>query len=124
MYIDIMDITFLYIPGIYLRVQFLHGHRVQKTKKTLIHQALVDLKFNETFAFGVSSKHLDNSSLALTVLTTCKSPLNHDVEYGRIVLGSFMYARGEELLHWQEMLMQPSVVVSRWHHIGPSLGSH
>jgi isovaleryl-CoA dehydrogenase len=38
-----------------------------------------------------------------------------DVEYGRVVIGPFMYARGEELIHWQEMLQQPRVPVSRWH---------
>ena len=38
-----------------------------------------------------------------------------DVEYGRLVLGPFMYARGEELAHWQEMLAHPKAVSTKWH---------
>ena len=43
--------------------------------------------------------------------------LTHDVEYGHVVLGPFMYARGEELIHWQEMLAQPRATVTRWHNL-------
>lgn len=38
-----------------------------------------------------------------------------DQEYGRLTLGSFMYARGDELLHWQDAVSQPRITVTRWH---------
>jgi isovaleryl-CoA dehydrogenase len=42
---------------------------------------------------------------------------NHEEEYGKVVVGPFMYARGEELMHWQEMMAQPRNAVTRWHQL-------
>lgn len=34
---------------------------------------------------------------------------------GRVVVGSYMYARGKQLEHWNEMLSKPKELVKRWH---------
>ncbi|KAG8551832.1 hypothetical protein GDO81_004291 [Engystomops pustulosus] len=34
---------------------------------------------------------------------------------GRVVVGPFMYTRGRELEHWNEMLNKPKELVKRWH---------
>lgn len=36
-------------------------------------------------------------------------------ELGRVVVGPYMYARGKELEHWNEMLSKPKELVRRWH---------
>lgn len=34
---------------------------------------------------------------------------------GRVVVGPYMYTRGKELEHWNEMLSKPKELVRRWH---------
>ncbi|XP_021140074.2 synaptotagmin-15 isoform X3 [Columba livia] len=34
---------------------------------------------------------------------------------GRVVVGPFMYARGKELEHWNEMISKPKELVKQWH---------
>ncbi|XP_029787933.1 synaptotagmin-15 isoform X1 [Suricata suricatta] len=34
---------------------------------------------------------------------------------GRVVVGPYMYARGKQLEHWNEMLSKPKELVKRWH---------
>lgn len=34
---------------------------------------------------------------------------------GRVVVGPFMYTRGKELEHWNEMINKPKELVKRWH---------
>nr|XP_008517494.1 PREDICTED: synaptotagmin-15 isoform X5 [Equus przewalskii] len=36
-------------------------------------------------------------------------------ELGRVVVGPYMYTRGKELAHWDEMLGKPRELVKRWH---------
>ena len=38
-----------------------------------------------------------------------------DKPVGRVVVGSFMFARGKELDHWNEMLANQKEQVSHWH---------
>lgn len=110
---------------LYVRLQLFYGRKVHRTKRTGSRaggsgQAEVDV--SETLSFSVAGKQLDSCRLeAALMLTSPKAGgvggmlTGQDVEYGRVVLGPFMYARGEELIHWQEMLQQPRVPVTRWH---------
>ncbi|KAM9611426.1 synaptotagmin-15-like isoform 2-T2 [Morphnus guianensis] len=34
---------------------------------------------------------------------------------GRVIVGPFMYTRGKELEHWNEMISKPKELVKRWH---------
>lgn len=34
---------------------------------------------------------------------------------GRVVVGPYMYTRGKELEHWNEMISKPKELVKRWH---------
>lgn len=36
-------------------------------------------------------------------------------QLGRVVVGPYMYARGKQLAHWNEMLNKPKELVKRWH---------
>ena len=40
-----------------------------------------------------------------------------DKSIGRLVLGSFMFARGKELEHWNDMVANQKELVSMWHTI-------
>lgn len=103
---------------VYLRVQLFYGRKVHRTKRTASRPGAIEVDMNEGLSFSVSGKQMDSCRLELALMLTAQRTggmLNHDVEYGRVVLGPFMYARGEELIHWQEMLAQPRVTLTRWH---------
>ena len=38
-----------------------------------------------------------------------------DKMIGRVVFGSYMFARGRELDHWNEMLANPREQIGHWH---------
>ncbi|XP_076823668.1 synaptotagmin-15-like isoform X2 [Clavelina lepadiformis] len=119
--------------GVYVKVSLKQGHQVIKTKKTTTKDGLSDPQFNESFAFKVSAKDIDQTCLFFNVVTTggkgaiykMTSTLRNTVtkghfgasehKYGRVAIGSYMYCRGGQLLHWQEIMAQPRKSVARWH---------
>ena len=110
-----------YLPspaGVYLRLQLFYGRKIHRSKRTGSRNGALEVDINESISFSVAGKHMESCRLeAALMLTTQRGGgmLTQDVEYGRVVIGPFMYARGEELIHWQEMLAQPRVAVTRWH---------
>ncbi|KAK7112262.1 synaptotagmin-15-like isoform X2 [Littorina saxatilis] len=102
----------------YLRVQLFYGRKIHRTKRTGSRGASVEMDMNESLSFSVAGKQMDSCRLEAALMMTAQrngGMLTHDVEYGRVVMGPFMYARGEELIHWQEMQAQPRVPITRWH---------
>ncbi|CAG5124051.1 unnamed protein product, partial [Candidula unifasciata] len=102
--------------GVYVRVQLHFGHRCHRIKRTIARQGEPDMTFNESVSFSVASKQMDSCSLVISLMLTSSHLYSAaEVEHGRVVVGSFMYSRGEELVHWQEMMSQPKVATTRWH---------
>ena len=85
----------------------------------MLRSSVSDPVFNESFSFSIHGKVVDTCSFEIALMTTSRTPLSHDEMYGRTVIGSFMFARGEELQHWQEMMSQPRVAISKWHSLNP-----
>lgn len=48
----------------------------------------------------------------------CSPPPAESHELGRVVVGPYMYTRGRELEHWNEMLSKPKEQ-KRWHALLP-----
>lgn len=107
---------------VYVKVQLYHGRKMIKCKRTVPlplslssgHQDK-ELVFDETFSFAVSGRFFDSCSFTFCVMVAGPSPLVKDTYHGQVVIGPFMYARGEQLQHWQEMLSNPRNMVMRWH---------
>nr|XP_022319811.1 synaptotagmin-15-like [Crassostrea virginica] len=107
---------------VFVRLQMLHGHKVCKTKNTMHQKASTEPTFNESFSFSMSGRIVDTCSFEISLITSTKTPFSHDEIYGKTVIGSFMFARGDELLHWQEMMNQPRSSVVKWHQL--SVATH
>ena len=71
--------------------------------------------FNESFTFTVDAHNVDTYSVSFHVMENHIA--NKDKQLGRVVLGSFMYARGRELEHWNEMISKPKEQISLWHRL-------
>ncbi|XP_050392054.1 synaptotagmin-15 [Patella vulgata] len=102
--------------GLYARVQFYYGRRAHKTKKTTVQRIYSDPEIHESFSFSIAGKQLDTCNVVISIMTSpTRGPFGRDEEYGRVTIGPFMFARGEELLHWQEMVAQSKIAIARWH---------
>ncbi|XP_033743656.1 synaptotagmin-15-like isoform X2 [Pecten maximus] len=110
--------------GTYVRINMMHGRKIHKVKRTATYRATTDPTFNESFSFSLVGKVLDSCSFEISVMTSSKSPRSHDNVYGKVVIGSFMFSRGDELLHWQEMMSQPRTPVQRWHTLTGNSNAH
>ncbi|XP_070544836.1 synaptotagmin-15-like [Ptychodera flava] len=101
--------------GIYVKVQLMHGRKGVKSKKTATQKGTCEPAYNESFSFTLTSKQMERTSILITIMTTGSTRLGPGVEYARVLTGPFMFARGEALVHWQEMMTQPKTTVTKWH---------
>ncbi|ODM87822.1 Synaptotagmin-15 [Orchesella cincta] len=121
--------------GLYCKISLTQHTKVIKTKKTEVahnhhhHQksnptppqvceVLMFIgcraSFNESFNFKLGAELLDTASVSIQ-LTYAQPGYNKDQQAGRIVLGSFMFARGKGLDHWTEMVSKQKEQIQYWH---------
>ncbi|XP_065118896.2 synaptotagmin-15 [Paramisgurnus dabryanus] len=71
--------------------------------------------FNERLTFRLLPTQLDTACLSLQL----QQPVTEEpVSLGVVVIGPFMYARGRELDHWNDMVSKPQELVRQWHALG------
>ncbi|XP_045133953.1 synaptotagmin-15-like isoform X1 [Portunus trituberculatus] len=94
-----------------VRISLMHQAKVVKTKKTAVVKSGDSPSFNESFHFKVTPDALDTTSVSMVVTVGKKS----DNVVGRVQMGSFMFARGRALEHWNQMLAKKRQQVKQWH---------
>ncbi|XP_070543974.1 synaptotagmin-15-like isoform X2 [Ptychodera flava] len=98
----------------YVKISLLHVNKVMKTKKSSVIKRCTDPVFNEFFYLKVPSDQLDTTSLSIAIMRHAPG-VKGDRQIGRVVVGPFMYARGKELEHWNEMVSNQKELVTYWH---------
>uniref|UniRef100_A0A8C0BWM3 C2 domain-containing protein n=1 Tax=Buteo japonicus TaxID=224669 RepID=A0A8C0BWM3_9AVES len=99
--------------SVYVKVSLMNHNKFIKSKKTTAVLGSPNPVYNETFSFKADQTELDTASLSLSVLQSIKGEKAHLL--GRVIVGPFMYTRGKELEHWNEMISKPKELVKRWH---------
>ncbi|XP_067409033.1 synaptotagmin-15 [Emydura macquarii macquarii] len=99
--------------SVYIKVSLMNHNKFIKCKKTTAVLGSPNPVYNETFSFKADQMELDTASLSLSVLQSAEGDKTHLL--GRVVVGPFMYTRGKELEHWNEMINKPKELVKRWH---------
>ncbi|XP_066477487.1 synaptotagmin-15 [Tiliqua scincoides] len=99
--------------SVFVKVSLMNHNQFIKSKRTMPVVGSPDPLYNETFSFKVDQLELDTASLSLSVLQNTEGDETYSL--GRVVVGPFMYTRGKELEHWNEMLNKPKELVKRWH---------
>lgn len=97
----------------YIKVCLMRHSGVVKSKRTDLIKNDHNPKFNESFVFKLLPEILDKTSVSVTAWNNMSG--QRDKALGRIVFGSFMFARGKELEHWNEMIANPREQISQWH---------
>ncbi|KAM6416070.1 synaptotagmin-15-like [Rhynochetos jubatus] len=99
--------------SVYVKVSLMNHNQFIKSRKTAAVLGSPNPVYNETFSFKADQMELDTASLSLSVLQSIKGEKTHLL--GRVVVGPFMYTRGKELEHWNEMISKPKELVKQWH---------
>ncbi|OXA62702.1 Synaptotagmin-15 [Folsomia candida] len=103
--------------GLYAKISLSQNTKVLKTKKTDTVMLLgCRASFNESFNFKLGPEMLDTTSVTIQFMYS-QPGYNKDQSAGRIVLGSFMFARGRGLDHWTEVLSKQKEQIQYWHPI-------
>ncbi|XP_076453975.1 synaptotagmin-15-like [Babylonia areolata] len=97
----------------YVKVCLMIQNKVVKTKKSEVAKKTSSPSFNESFTFKLPLASLDMASVNVSLMQHLSG--HKDKLIGRIVLGSFMFARGKELDHWNEMIANQRDQVQQWH---------
>ncbi|ETE69023.1 Synaptotagmin-15 [Ophiophagus hannah] len=97
--------------GVCVRVSLMSHSQLIKSKRTTAILGSSNPLYNETFSFKVDQPELDATSLSLSVLQGD----DETSALGCVIVGPFMYTRGKELEHWNEMISKPKELVKRWH---------
>ncbi|KAK3592816.1 hypothetical protein CHS0354_019046 [Potamilus streckersoni] len=109
--------------GYYVKLNFRYGRKIIKSKKTIIRRTHgPEITFNESFTFNFSGKQVNSCNFVISLRKASRSGQDSGGEYGFVSFGSFMFARGEDLLHWQDMLAQPRMTIRKWHRLSFSPG--
>lgn len=105
------------VADLYSRVTLLQQTKQVKSKKTgIVRYCEGDdhTSFKESFHFKMAGISLDTASVCVQVMQA-NPGYNKDQVLGRVVIGSFMFARGKGLDHWNEMLAKSREQVQYWH---------
>ncbi|XP_041363619.1 synaptotagmin-15-like [Gigantopelta aegis] len=97
----------------YIKVTLMVQNKMVKSKKTEVAKKTSSPIFNESFTFKLPLGNVDTASINLSTMEHYSG--HKDKLIGRIVLGSFMFARGKELDHWNEMVANQKEQVIHWH---------
>ncbi|XP_036591900.1 synaptotagmin-15-like [Trichosurus vulpecula] len=106
------------VVSVFVKVSLMNHNKFVKCKRTSAVLGSPNPVYNETFSFKADPEELDTASLSLTVLQNTEGDKSHQL--GRVVVGPFMYTRGKELEHWNEMINKPKELVKRWHALSGS----
>ncbi|PSN30870.1 Synaptotagmin-15 [Blattella germanica] len=98
----------------YVRVTLNQHYRTVKVKRTSTVKGTDSPNFSECFNFRVPSAQIDVTSVGLQVHQTV-SGYGRDKLIGKFVLGSYMFARGKALSHWNAAFSNPMEQVQHWH---------
>ncbi|PVD39243.1 hypothetical protein C0Q70_01871 [Pomacea canaliculata] len=97
----------------YVKVCLMIQNKVVKTKKSEVAKKTACPTFNESFTFKLPLASIDTASISVSAMQYVSG--HKDKIIGRIVVGSFMFARGKELDHWNEMVANQREQVAHWH---------
>ncbi|XP_060883488.1 synaptotagmin-15 isoform X1 [Labrus mixtus] len=103
--------------GVCVQVSLQIHTQVVKIKRSCVVKGF-NPNFNHRMTFKLRSQHVDEACLRFELQepnNVCSEP---PVLLGVLVLGPFMYARGQQLQHWMDMVNTPQEAIKLWHGLG------
>ena len=95
----------------------MHGMVSHKVRRTHLQPVIAEPSFNEAFIFSLPCRQLEACSIRITIVTCHQESGSkpEEKDYGKIIVGSYLYARGEQSAHWQKMINLSKTAVIKTH---------
>ncbi|XP_045156810.2 synaptotagmin-4-like [Mercenaria mercenaria] len=103
-------------PNPYVRVEVTQPYRSVIKHQTSVHKNEANPSFEQSFSFDVSPHADDMYATSVNVLVYDHDRFRSDVLIGQVVLGCLATEVGQ-YGHWQEMLENPNLMISKWHYL-------
>uniref|UniRef100_UPI0037E885DB synaptotagmin-15 n=1 Tax=Semicossyphus pulcher TaxID=241346 RepID=UPI0037E885DB len=103
--------------GVCVQVSLQIHTQVVKIKRSCVAKG-VNPNFNHRMTFKLRSQHLDEACLRFELQRPNDIRSDPPALLGVLVLGPFMYARGQQLQHWMDMVNTPQETIKLWHRLG------
>ncbi|XP_034415227.1 synaptotagmin-15 [Cyclopterus lumpus] len=104
--------------GVCVQVSLQIHTQVVKMKRSCVVKSPNDPYFHHRMTFKLRSQHLDEACLRFELQEPNVVRSEPPALLGVLVLGPFMYARGQQLQHWMDMVNTPQEPVELWHGLG------
>ncbi|XP_056286395.1 synaptotagmin-15 [Pseudoliparis swirei] len=104
--------------GVCVQVSLQIHTQVVKMKRSCVVKSQNDPYFHHRVTFKLRSQHLDEACLRFELQEPHAVRSEPPALLGVLVLGPFMYARGQQLQHWMDMVNTPQEPVELWHALG------
>ncbi|XP_031700008.1 LOW QUALITY PROTEIN: synaptotagmin-15 [Anarrhichthys ocellatus] len=103
--------------GVCVQVSLQIHTQVVKMKRSCVMKSQNNPYFHHRVTFKLRSQHLDEACLRFELQQPNVVRSEPPALLGVLVLGPFMYARGQQLQHWMDMVNTPQPV-ELWHGLG------
>ena len=97
----------------------LYAQRIIKVKLSNKQVGTPHPVLNANFAFSVAGRQVEACAVKFTLVACCDVDDIPECDYGSVILGPFMYSRGGQLTHWQDVIGKPGEALVRWHRLSP-----
>ncbi|KAM6899173.1 synaptotagmin-15 isoform 1-T1 [Lycodopsis pacificus] len=104
--------------GVCVQVSLQIHTQVVKMKRSCVVKSQNNPYFHHRATFKLRSQHLDEACLRFELQQPNVVRSEPPALLGVLVLGPFMYARGQQLQHWMDMVNTPQEPVELWHGLG------
>uniref|UniRef100_A0A1B6CT46 C2 domain-containing protein n=1 Tax=Clastoptera arizonana TaxID=38151 RepID=A0A1B6CT46_9HEMI len=98
----------------YVRVTLNQQYRTVKVKRTTTTRGNSSPTYSQGFNFNIPVANIEVSSIVLQVYQAGAN-YGKDKLLGKCVLGSYMFARGKTLTHWNTAFANPMEKIQQWH---------
>ncbi|KAK9530140.1 hypothetical protein VZT92_011665 [Zoarces viviparus] len=104
--------------GVCVQVSLQIHTQVVKMKCSCVVKSQNNPYFHHRATFKLRPQHLDEACLRFELQQPNVVRSEPPALLGMLVLGPFMYARGQQLQHWMDMVNTPQEPVELWHGLG------
>ncbi|XP_074520005.1 synaptotagmin-15 [Halichoeres trimaculatus] len=102
--------------GVCAQVSLQIHTQVVKIKRSCVVKGF-NPSFNYRMTFKLRAQHLDEACLRIELQEPNDNCSEPPALLGVLVLGPFMYARGQQLKHWMDMVNAPQEAIKLWHRL-------
>ncbi len=114
---EFKKVTKSFAEELFVRTTVMSDEKILSRRQTGFHKRNLECTiFNENYSVPIQKSELENAALVIEV-NTQESVSGLNSEIGRCCVGSLMYASGNYLMHWNDVLVYRGSNITRTHNL-------